>query len=98
MNELHNPYAPPKTIVADTILENKNFQRVKILSNTGRMGRMRLFAYTFCSWYGMFIILSLFIFILSRFMTIPGAVKFVVDNISIFSLITLIPIFVFNFF
>jgi uncharacterized membrane protein YhaH (DUF805 family) len=96
MKELHNPYAPPQTTVADIILENKNFQRVKIFSATGRIGRMRLLAYTFCSWASIFIALfsfALFIMLFIEYETIA----FIRSNISVILLILFIPIIILNF-
>jgi uncharacterized membrane protein YhaH (DUF805 family) len=98
MNEPHNPYAPPQTTVADIILEDKIFQRVKIFSTAGRMGRIRLFAYAVCSWVGILIALFLFALILAKFVKNQSMLRFVGNNIDTILLTMVAPIFVLNFF
>ncbi|MDR2187396.1 MAG: DUF805 domain-containing protein [Azonexus sp.] len=47
-----NPFAPPRAAVADVIPgEGETFQPVKIFSATGRMGRMRYYAYLLSAYF-----------------------------------------------
>jgi uncharacterized membrane protein YhaH (DUF805 family) len=98
MKEPYNPYAPPQTTVADIVSEDKIFQRVKIFSAAGRMGRMRLLAYSFCSWISIFILLFLFAFFLAIFTTSQNTISFVGENIRIILLILVVPILILNLF
>src|SRR5438132_4815603 len=41
-----NPYAPPKAEVGDITAENESFQDIKLWSAKGRVGRLRVLAYS----------------------------------------------------
>jgi len=50
MTSPNNPYAPPAATVADVVpADDTDFQPVKIFSASGRLGRMRFFAYMFAA-------------------------------------------------
>jgi uncharacterized membrane protein YhaH (DUF805 family) len=55
MQDIHNPYAPPKTEV-DDIISGDSFQRVKLFSAAGRMGRIRLITYLLGGYFAAIII------------------------------------------
>jgi uncharacterized membrane protein YhaH (DUF805 family) len=61
MKDIYNQYAPPKTGVADIVLDNENFQQVKPFSAVGRMGRMRLITYVSLS-----LLISFFIMVFTE--------------------------------
>jgi uncharacterized membrane protein YhaH (DUF805 family) len=91
MQNAHNPYAPPKTEVNDIIPGDITFQSVKIFSTAGRIGRMRLLAYTFCSY------MCLFLFIFSLEFFGIQIIKSFENDSDLSLLIMLIPVIIINF-
>jgi uncharacterized membrane protein YhaH (DUF805 family) len=96
VKDLNVQHASTKTEVDSVISDNTAFQGVKIFSVIGRIGRMRLLAYTGIGWLVQVIVFIIIVTILMALTSEESLDHFIDLNFGIFFLITFFPFIVIN--